>query len=98
MSAGLSYERAVSRPAFGFRRRRRREGIFGPMMFRIASAELFAHLRIGVGPEAGQILRDLDWPLGRRQEMQDHGHRAVRDARGVLAAEHLLKPYREDWD
>jgi hypothetical protein len=49
-----------AQPSFGFGRRRGCEGIFGPVMFGIAASKLFAYLLVRVGPEAGEVFRDLD--------------------------------------
>ncbi len=51
-----------ARPAFGFGSRRGGERIVGPGVFGIAAAEFLFYFEVGRLPEAGEVLRDLNWP------------------------------------
>ena len=64
-------------------------------MARIAALELLLHLGVGALPEALQILRDLDRPARRRQQVQRHRHAAAADARRVGEAEQFLQLHRQ---
>ena len=59
-----TYESSRSTP-FCFGRRRGGEWVVGPVMLWIAAAKFFAHILVRVHPEAGQVLRDLDWSFCR---------------------------------
>ena len=66
------------------------------MMFGITAAQFFADCGIAVDPETGEITCHLHRPLCRRQEMQEHGNRIVRDPRGLSTAEHFLEADGQD--
>lgn len=43
-----------------------RQWILGPVVLRVAAAQLLSHLRVGARPEPGQILSHLHWAARRR--------------------------------
>ena len=65
-------------------------------MLRILALEIGFDRAIAVGPEAGEVPRDLDRPAGGREQMQQHLNAAAGDARRLGGAEHLLQPHRQD--
>ena len=76
--------------------RRRRQRIVGPRMTWVAAAEFSANDGIGVGPEAGQVVGDLLWPIIRSQQVQQHGDSAASDSRGFAQAEDFLNAHGQD--
>src|SRR5207248_905058 len=82
---------AVAPPSFAplaprFVFRRRGERIFRPRMLRITRSQRVSHLRIRVGPEACQIIRDLLRPPVRREQMQEPADASAGNARRVAQA------------
>jgi hypothetical protein len=51
------------------------------VVFGVAAAHVLADVVVGVGPEVGEVLCDLDGALGGREEGQRERHAAVGDAR-----------------
>ena len=49
-------------------------------MLRIPGAELFSDFRIGVLPEAAEVLRYGEWPSCRRKQVYAHWRCSVTDA------------------
>src|SRR5690606_12196247 len=77
-------------------RRRRFERILGPVVLRVASPEILAHVAIRTAPEACEIARHLHRPLRRRQQLERDRHAAARDARAFVEPEHFLQPHGHD--
>lgn len=46
------------------------EGVFGPFVFGVAGAEVFADFEVGGGPEGFEVLRDLDGFVAGREEVE----------------------------
>ena len=59
-------------------------------MLGIAAPQLPTYLRVGVAPEARQVLGDLDRTAARGEQMHYDGHPALGDPRGLRLAEELL--------
>src|SRR6185503_8757712 len=76
--------------------RPRRPRILGPRVLRIPTLQLLADLRIGVRPEAREVVGHLLRTAVRREEVQQHLDAAARDARRVAPAEDLLDADGED--
>src|SRR5437870_1206556 len=74
MAEGASLFAAPLRPADG----RSGQRVLGPGVPGIAGTQLLAHLRIGAGPEAGQVGRHLLRPVVGGEQVQEHGHPAAR--------------------
>src|SRR5436305_15058668 len=75
-------------------RRPRRPWIIWPGMSRVAGAQLLAHFRIRVVPEAAQVAGDLDGTAVRREERQHHRLVPPADPRRLGEAEELLQLHR----
>src|SRR5262245_35085869 len=67
------------------------QGIFRPLMLGIAPAHLGAHLRIGIGPEAPEILGYRQGTSRRRQQLDTQGGAPIGNVRRFLETEHLLQ-------
>src|SRR3954447_6080771 len=81
---------ATHSPPLRAMRRGGRPRILGPRMFRVAAAQLLAHLLVRAVPEAAEVLRDLDGTSAGR-EQRERDWRAMRsDARRLGEAEELL--------
>src|SRR3984957_20458861 len=64
--------------------RSRFERIFGPVVYRIATAHVLADFSVGAAPKTSQIPRDLHRPLRGRKELErDWGAAAADSRRGV---------------
>ena len=72
-------------------------GIFGPGVAVVAGAEFFADFGIGVGPETGEILGDLDGAVVGGEEVEGEGNAAIGDGGGGGEAEDFLDADGEDW-
>src|SRR5437868_9824762 len=88
----LSYARLVATASSSLRARRRRrlEGLIGPIVLGISPAHLSLHVEVTRPPEPSEIARHLQWPLRRRQEVQRERHAATGNTWRVGEAEHLL--------
>ena len=82
---------ARSRAAFGFGFGG--EGVFGPGVFGVASAKVFADIEIGGFPEAGQVGGDLDRAVVGAEQVHQQADPAGGDERRLLPAEDFLKPH-----
>jgi hypothetical protein len=95
-SAGRSSPRSGCRPfAPGPALRGGAPGVFRPGVLGVAGTQLLAHLRIGVLPEAGQVVGDLLRAVVGGQEVQEDGDPAASDLRRVAQAEHFLDAHRQ---
>ena len=66
--------------------------IFWPRVFRISPAQILPHLRVGVGPKAGQVIRHLLGTVIGGQKVQEQSHFTLGDSRRFLPAKKLLNP------
>ena len=64
-------------------------------MLGIPAAQVLADLEIRGGPEAVEVVGDLDRPVVRTEDMQQDGDPSPRHARRLRPAEELLEPGRE---
>src|ERR1700724_701171 len=65
-------------------------GILRPGVAWVVALQLLAHLRIGVQPEAAQVVRDLLRAKVRGQQVEQDRHPAGSEARRLRLAEQLL--------
>ena len=72
------------------------ERVFRPGVFGIAAAKVFSDLVIGGGPEAPQVVGDLDRPVVRAENVQQDGHPPPGHSRGFGPAEQFLKTHGQD--
>src|SRR5689334_19328750 len=64
-------------------------------MLGISAAKLAANLEVGIPPEPREISRDLNGPIGRREEVQRERNRTTRDSGCLREPEQLLQPHSE---
>ena len=76
-------------------RRHRVPRIVRPRVFRIPPLHFLLHFRIGAFPETAQVLRDLQRPSCRRQQVQGERHATLGDARRLREAEQFLQLHRQ---
>ena len=74
------------------RGRRRGGGVLGPEMAGIAAAKVGADGGPGAAPEAGQVARDLDRPMGRREQMQGQRNASPGERGMRVEPEQFLHP------
>lgn len=73
------------------------ERVDGPGVSGITLSEFFSDFRVGVGPEAGEIVRNLlRSPVG-GEEVEEYRDASPGYPGGLGEAKHLLDAYREDW-
>lgn len=71
-------------------------GVFRPGVLWVAAFELFADFRIRIGPEAGEVIRDLLRAKVGRQQMQEHGDTTAGDAGCLQQSKDFLNADGED--
>lgn len=71
------------------------ERIFRPIVLWVASLQLFAHLKIGIAPEAVHVLGQLHGLESRRQEFHKHGAFSSVDTGRVEHPEAFLQAYAQ---
>ena len=74
-----------------------RQRVFGPRMFRIASAHVFPDVGVTVAPKVGEILCDLQWTARRGEQVNEQRQLAIHYTGLAFVTEHLLQFYREYW-
>ena len=67
-------------------------------MLRVAAFQFLLHLLVAAVPETLEVLRDLDRPAGRGEEMEQYLYPSPGDLRRVGKPEHLLQFYRKYWN
>ena len=71
------------------------ERIFRPIVLWVTSLQLFAHLKIGIAPEAVHVLGQLHGLESRRQEFHKHGAFSSVDTGRVEHPEAFLQAYAQ---
>ena len=66
------------------------EGVFGPFVFGVAGAEVFADFEVGAGPEAFKVGGDLHGFVAGGEEMEEDWEASEGYARRIGEAEKLL--------
>ena len=70
------------RPALGaLRAPSASSGIFRPLVLRVSSAQILPHVEVARPPEAGEVARDLNRAVRRREQVHRHRHATVEQAR-----------------
>ena len=70
--------------------------VIGPGVFGVAAFEFFADFRVGVGPEAGEVVGDLLGSEVGCEQVQQNGDSVERDAWSLGEAEDFLDANGED--
>ena len=71
------------------------ERVFGPIVLGVTALQLFAHLKIGIAPEAVHVLGELHGFESRRQELHKHGAFSSVDTGRVEHPEAFLQAYAQ---